>query len=143
MNRLIFLVFLTIWANYTVAQVSDISINTLSSSLANDEVVYTLGDIHIDDTSGALGSNSFQLFYELGVNVETLLDTDFKVFPNPAESYISVESIERIETIRLFDMYGKEIISTKESSDIDLSNVASGFYIIIINDKQAVRITKH
>lgn len=131
-----------LFASFLYAQDTNIETSILSSSLANDEVVYTLGDIQIDETSGSLGAISFLLFYEESVSVETPFTTDIKVYPNPTNNYITVASDETIETIKITDTQGREILSTTNSQDIDLSEIASGIYIIIINGKNAFKISK-
>jgi len=53
-----------------------------------------------------------------------------KVYPNPAKDAINVETKETIKEIILYDVMGKEVLQTKETKDIDVSNLDNGIYIL-------------
>jgi hypothetical protein len=124
------------------AQNDSVELNVLSSSTANDNVVYTLGDIYIDDTSGTLGGYAFQLFYEGSVSVDATLDSKVEIFPNPASNHLTITSEEVIKTIKILDVYGREVLLSYRGDDVDLSGIDVGIYIIVINNRSAFKITK-
>ncbi len=65
---------------------------------------------------------------------------EIKVYPNPASSYIFVQSTKPIyEPPKMFDIMGKEIKVSVEQQNhntwkINISHFAQGFYILIINN---------
>jgi hypothetical protein len=122
----------------------DIENNTsiLSSSEANNNVVYTLGEIVIDDITGVLAANSFQLFDDGVVQVTEVVNSSIKVYPNPTVNHIQIVSQESISTIQLVDMEGKVVMSRSAQDILDVSSLTPGQYIIIINDEKSLRITK-
>ncbi len=136
------LILSLIFVSSSYAQSDDIVLSVLSSSEANNDVVYTLGDIHIDDTSGVLAAHSFRLFYEESVSVDATLVTNVKVYPNPADNYLTVTSDKVIKTVKIIDVQGREILSSYRGENIDLSNIDAGIYIIIVNDRHTFKITK-
>jgi len=77
----------------------------------------------------------------LGVYDESILSTNksFKIFPNPANDYFIIESIEQSNTTfcyQIFDLSGKLIVS--ENTQIDIQNdicfLQPGLYIVEIFD---------
>lgn len=72
------------------------------------------------------------------INVETIglsaLDNNLlQVFPNPSSGILNVKSKENIESIEIFDLYGKSLIQLNDASidtQVDLSGFASGNYIL-------------
>ena len=60
------------------------------------------------------------------------------VYPNPASNVVQVNfSHEQIIEIKLYNLLGKEIISTKEKK-IDVSNLQNGIYFINVKKGEAV-----
>jgi len=143
MNRLFLTLASILYVSLSIAQDANIETSIHSSSLSIDQAIFTLGDIHIDDSSGSLGTYAFQLFYDERVSVESLVDTEVKVFPNPTDNYISIVTDEEVKSIRLIDLTGKELFRTSKQEDISLEGLDSGNYILIINDIRAIKITKH
>ena len=56
----------------------------------------------------------------------------FTVYPNPATNVINVTSKSVIKSINVFDLLGKQVISSSKKQ-IDISNLKSGIYIVKIN----------
>jgi hypothetical protein len=72
-------------------------------------------------------------------------ESSIKVYPNPTgdEVYIDFAGIgkDKTMTFQLFDLTGKiiinrNIITTEEPLKIDLTNVAAGYYLMILNDNE-------
>ncbi|MEX1188373.1 MAG: T9SS type A sorting domain-containing protein [Bacteroidia bacterium] len=57
------------------------------------------------------------------------------VYPNPANSWISISSPSEIEKVQLFSVSGKLIMSTENTSQIDISTYEKGMYLITILTK--------
>jgi hypothetical protein len=65
---------------------------------------------------------------------QNMNDVEVNVYPNPAKDKIYIEG-KGIDEIRLFDLLGKEIISTKEK-EIDVSDLNEGVYFISVKTKE-------
>ena len=84
----------------------------------------------------------------VGVSETTSLD-ELSIYPNPATNQVSVDlrSVsERVE-IKILDISGKEVVSRKRTNSgsietLDISNLNSGFYFMILNDGAKQRIEK-
>ena len=54
----------------------------------------------------------------------------FSFWPNPAKGVVNLNSAEAIEVVRIFDMSGKLIKNIRSSSQIDVSDIAPGLYLM-------------
>ncbi len=67
--------------------------------------------------------------------VDMVTDAELSVFPNPARNKFTVRSNEMIKQIRLFDISGqtvKDITVNELSSEIKISNLNTGIYVMQI-----------
>jgi hypothetical protein len=61
------------------------------------------------------------------------LESTVNVYPNPSQQFIKISSTDEVKNIELFDLNGRQILSTKET-EIDLGSlsITSGIYILKI-----------
>lgn len=88
----------------------------LSSNLS--DFGSTIGEVNVDFAT---------------LSVDDALVSNFKIYPNPAEDFITLESkSSRITSIEIFDLLGKSIYSKIESSNnkIDVSDFSKGIYLL-------------
>jgi len=85
-----------------------------------------------------------------GINETELIST--AIYPNPTTSMVNISSNQAIETIKVFDVTGKIILTIKENAlsddkiQLNLEKVTTGVYFVkISNDDQQVvkRIIKN
>ena len=78
------------------------------------------------------------------VGVEELMNEDlgFLIYPNPASSSITIESIKhQVQSIRIMDILGQEIYylqTTNNKTEIDVSQLTKGIYILQKQSKNGV-----
>ncbi|MCB9260759.1 MAG: T9SS type A sorting domain-containing protein [Flavobacteriales bacterium] len=63
-----------------------------------------------------------------------------KVFPNPTEGVVYIESVENLTSIRVFDIQGNVVSKTSANglnAIVSLENLASGMYLIEINAEKS------
>lgn len=67
-----------------------------------------------------------------------------QIYPNPASDKVNIKAVEDIENIALYDVKGSLIrdFGKVDSSSIDISNIASGNYILKIKTKNSQIIKK-
>ncbi len=70
----------------------------------------------------ALSTNYFEL-------------VEFNVYPNPANSVLNIETSVEISKIEIYDILGKNVLST-ESTTIKLSSLRKGIYLLKIYDNE-------
>jgi len=64
---------------------------------------------------------------------EPELRSHFRIFPNPAINTLEAESNSKIESIRICDLTGQELINlqpSKNKTRIDVSRLKSGIYFL-------------
>ncbi len=74
--------------------------------------------------------------------VDELVSETIKVYPNPADDWISIEPFSEITYIRFFDLQGKLMQITAVNSMINLSDVAKGIYLLEIESNNSVFYSK-
>tara|TARA_B100002051_G_C16390332_1_gene464868 strand:- start:19 stop:639 length:621 start_codon:yes stop_codon:yes gene_type:complete len=57
--------------------------------------------------------------------------TDFKLFPNPAQNVLNIQSQEQIDSVRIFTLEGRLLLQTANPS-IDISQLKAGLYLVQI-----------
>jgi hypothetical protein len=84
------------------------------------------------------------LNFPLSEGWNAIEEPDFKqnisYYPNPAKSILHIESKDNkpLKQIKMYDMFGRivfEKYSYKKSTQIDVSNIETGIYILLINNQ--------
>ncbi len=57
------------------------------------------------------------------------------VYPNPAEGRITVEGVEPGEVIVVYDVLGRAVLRTRTSTDIDVSALPPGVYVLRVGEE--------
>jgi hypothetical protein len=65
---------------------------------------------------------------------EVFMSENSSYFPNPTNSILFIESNEIPVKVSIYNVLGKEVISTENAKEIDVSGLPSGVYIIRISD---------
>ena len=82
------------------------------------------------------------------LNNHEVASKSFKLYPNPANDLITIESINNSNTDFEFEIYnllGSKVLNGKSSGQIDISHLANGTYILQIqqdNQKQSLKFLK-
>lgn len=66
----------------------------------------------------------------LDIEKDVLLSNAISIYPNPASDYISINSTIELERIQLYDLLGKQVISTVETEQIEISHLPVGVYLL-------------
>ena len=83
-------------------------------------------------------SNIYNLLKTNEVNV-----LDFKVTPNPATSFISVQSKNAINEVEIYSIIGSKLKSSKKSDQINIQDLKAGVYLLkVIFKDQSTQTTK-
>jgi hypothetical protein len=122
-----------------------------SGASANDRNPYSIGEIFVNNTSpnsnssGIVGAYS-TLLLKTTNGILTLRDEDITVFPNPTKNEITILEKGLIfnEEIVLYDLSGKRILKQKPiNSQINLSDVPIGIYLLKISKTKTIQISKN
>ena len=70
----------------------------------------------------------------LGIGNNINLGYDFIMFPNPTANNFKIKSTNAIIELRIYNNIGQMVLSTKDSSEIDISTLSSGLYFVKVLD---------
>lgn len=79
------------------------------------------------------------------LSLDTFQEGSFKIYPNPISDILNIESKESIDVIKVINVLGKDVLSSKENS-MDVSHLPSGLYFVKIsagNKSATIKIIKH
>ena len=77
------------------------------------------------------------------LSVKKISSASFDVYPNPVRDVLFIKSEEVLKRVKVYDITGKEISVTIDfvQKQIDLSELATGVYLVMLND-QPIRVVK-
>ena len=70
---------------------------------------------------------------------------NFTYYPNPVQHTLSIRNTSNIDEVEIISVSGKSVLTKKintDHSEIDLSNVASGFYFLKVRAEGKVKTIK-
>ena len=125
-----------------------ISILFNTSSAENAKVLATNGRNAIaknwtvqyyEDKSGIKG---FTGNYQCTSGIDDIKNTqDISVYPNPVEDVLNITSDKPVHSIRIYNVYGTEVLRATDTNSIDVSHLPAGVYMVRADGK-VVRVIK-
>jgi hypothetical protein len=100
---------------------------------AGDHVIY----VTASDPEGLKDTLTLKVKVKSTVEIGSLQNEEFKIYPNPAKDYVSIQTSEKVNEVYIFDIFGKiRLQSTSYNGKIDVSALKRGIYVMqIITDK--------
>jgi hypothetical protein len=120
-----------------------ITINGLDPETPYDVYVVAVCD---EDTSSDL--SDVVTFTTEEMSVANANFVGFNFYPNPVKNVLHLEARTAINNVTVYDLLGKQVISKKYNNlntDLDLSNLSSGTYMIMVqigNQVKTLRVMK-
>lgn len=80
----------------------------------------------------------------LMLSTAKFINTNFKVYPNPFQDAITIETDLTIKNYIVFDLIGKKIIDTASNENLnsELSKLNSGTYLLKLQSEDNIELTK-
>ena len=115
---------------------------------------YSIGDIIPNsasiyfDFNAPIITNTFTTTFVETLSVDTYGRNDFKIYPNPANDYVTIElnAINTSSKLEVYDIQGKVILVNNninsESIQLNISEFNSGLYFIKVSNSGASEIQK-
>lgn len=75
-------------------------------------------------------------------NTDELTNSSLLLYPNPTNGFITISSTINIQKIEVLDITGKLIIESINSSELDLTDVVKGLYIVKCYTEKGIIIKK-
>lgn len=105
--------------------------------IAEDTIVNNSANIYFDQNP-AIITNVIQVRFltieTLGIEDEDLV-SQFKMYPNPTNSIVNIETDLQIENVEIYTILGNKVLETK-SKQIDVSQLAGGTYILKVSSER-------
>ena len=93
------------------------------------------GTVLFQEVGPAFGYSVIEPFSKSGqVSVNNIKDAGLNVYPNPAQNILNIEG--DYKSLNIYDVYGKLVLSTDQVINVDITNLASGVYVLSIDTKQ-------
>jgi len=77
----------------------------------------------------------------LSNNVAEINNFKFNLYPNPASDILNIEFNEAIKSVEIYSLQGQKVLETNQT-EINISNLASGMYIVKVQDLNGSFATK-
>ena len=107
--------------------------NSFSPALAGvgtHTIVYTY-----TDSVQCSNNSSINMIVDLCTSVNNIYKEEVIIFPNPTKYFLHINTMINYSTIELIDNLGKCIISTNQTSILNVSTVSKGIYFLKFTDK--------
>ena len=147
MKNAYFLMMLCIGSIASAQTIEKFSIDNggLSATQGNIQILYTLGEVHVQEASvntivlseGFINpetSNTLSIDKEVGV--------DIKIYPNPVSKILYISVNQTLESVELYNVLGKEVYAAKHRHQIDVSRFQHGMYVLKIKTIRGILTKK-
>lgn len=82
------------------------------------------------DSNGNVTSLSWEKNAQNGASISEQNNLSFDLFPNPSINTLTISGITTIDKVIVFDLLGKEVLSSKNTKQISIVNLKPGNYLI-------------
>ncbi|MFY9243789.1 MAG: glycosyl hydrolase 53 family protein [Polaribacter sp.] len=98
-----------------------------------------------EDGSPSIAMDAFIDKSTLNINTNNFEELAFKIYPNPTSEILQINSLERINSVKIYDLKGsllKVIKNINAQNTIDISNLSTGIYFLEVNHKKQLKFIK-
>ena len=67
---------------------------------------------------------------------------EISIYPNPASEYINIATNQSLNKIELFDLLGKQVLSTRETKQIQITHLPTGLYVLKVHAEKGTLTKK-
>jgi len=121
--------------------VGEFTTTTFDFTASTDSIVIYVRALLANDGDTEVFFDNLSLVENTNVSVEDELASQFKVFPNPANNIVQISSDLEINKVVMYDMLGKEVMTTVNDNYLDVSALINGTYLMKITSGESI-ITK-
>lgn len=112
---------------------------------SGQEQPYEIG-FFADNAGLIVGSGGFILkFTDLFMDTKEIQNNSTVIYPNPVKNILNLKSEKSVDQLQIFDLSGKSVFTQnnlKANTQIDVSNLPKGVYIVKINSNGEVKTQK-
>jgi hypothetical protein len=74
------------------------------------------------------------------VSISEINDITYKIYPNPTTDFLNIYG-DNIQSVKVFDTNGRLVLSGS-NTQLDVSSLDNGFYTVMVNEKERVKLIK-
>ncbi|PZF73096.1 GEVED domain-containing protein [Taibaiella soli] len=90
--------------------------------------------VRVTDVNGCTNYSSVTFFNNVGVPNVSVAASDIKIYPNPAHQIVNIDAPVKVN-VMIRDLQGRVILTQKDVKRVDLGDIASGVYMIMVLDE--------
>ncbi|WP_033960174.1 choice-of-anchor Q domain-containing protein [Psychroserpens jangbogonensis] len=124
---------------------NDYTLTASSPAVNTGDNTYVIGNADLQGNQRIFGTTVDMGAYEysstLGINDFSLGENQIKLYPNPASSKLNIQMKTILKSVAILNIQGQIVIEST-STQIDISNLSNGMYIISIEDQNGFVSTK-
>lgn len=119
-------VYPKVWTKYTFT----------ITGVGSSEVPVKFGFRYFVTSGGTNGSNSDIIGIDtFSIDRETLAVSDvnknaINIFPNPAKDVLNISSKENYKSVKIFNLYGQQVMEQTFNKEINISKLEKGVYML-------------
>ena len=121
---------MTVPGDYTTQLETDVAEGNLLAPGGTIEIVFVAGATEEDPGLTTVTSSAEPL------SLKDYATLDFSVYPNPSSDNISIQSKTEISNVQLFNSLGQNVLEVKGKSNIDISKLSAGLYVLKAQDAE-------
>lgn len=110
--------------------------NTMTFTATTTEVVIYVRSLNSIDGATEVFYDNISLQLDATASTKDILASNFNIYPNPAKDFINIKSSSAaISSVKIYDLLGKQVRAEDnlQNNKIDVSDIASGIYLMKIN----------
>lgn len=116
---------------------TSITDDNLILSFASGE--YGITELIIEASSDGLSvTDTFEIEVSFNTGSVELSSKSLQVYPNPCQNVLNVKSVSKIQSLSLINLKGQVLLQNTYSSTVDLSEMKSGVYILVIETESGI-----
>jgi hypothetical protein len=131
-------------SNYTSVMVTltddSVLTHTLTGLMPNTNYQYRGFAIYNGNT--IYGDVETFMTQNVGIANSTAIETSIKIYPNPVEDILHIQSSATIEQATIYDLSGRIVRQVQMTNDIPVQDLARGVYVIKIETKNGIEVGK-
>jgi len=94
--------------------------------------------VRVTDGLGCAGYSGYMNITGVGV-ARVYTAADVKIYPNPATDMVHIEAPVAVRTV-ILSMEGKQLLECTNGTDINISNLAGGLYMLVVYDTNGEKL---
>ncbi|WP_405606579.1 T9SS type A sorting domain-containing protein [Polaribacter sp. Asnod1-A03] len=118
--------------------------STLNFTASTTKVVVYIRSVSTIDGDKEVYYDNIELYVAATASIDDVFSSKISIYPNPANDFIKISTSETIDSVDVYNLIGKKVISSKNliENSLDISTLAKGVYMLKLTSGSAVASKK-